>query len=928
MRTILLDADRRRPVARVALCATVTLALAACPAAVQLASAAPAPGAQHVFVVMMENTDWSAVKGNPDFPYVNGTLLPNYASADDYNTGLHPSLPNYVELEAGDTLGLTDGSYLPTDHSVATTAHLTTQLSGAGFDWRYYAENLPGGGATCNVSDPGTPYSEDHNPFAYFTDVQSDPAYCIRHERPYSEFAGDLANGTVPDYSFIVPNDWHQGEKLAAGSSCMGCQADDFLKTEIPKIQASAAYRANGIILVLWDESGNRSANTSGLIAVSDLAKKGYASSVPYDHGSTLRTIQEIYGLTPLLGDAATSTDLSDLFTTSPFGAGSAPATPRAGFSATPTSGSSPLAVSFTDASTGPPTSWAWDFGDGGTSTDRSPQHTYTAGGVYTVTLTVTNDTGSNSVARTSEITVSSGGGGGAPGAVTAGSSTTASASSATTAVSLARPGGVVDGDVEVANIDADANPSMPSVPAGWTAVTDPLTDTTYARVFSYYHVVAKAATEPTTYAFRLSAAEKWGGGITDFHGVDGTTPFDTVAATKVITSSATSIAVPSLTTSTPGAMLVGGVGLNSLTTTLAPPTGWTEAWEADGGQDADLAYRAAPAAGASGVSTWTPSSGNSGAGWVRALRPAGAASSAPGTAPVAGFTVTPSSGSAPLPVSFADTSAGSPASWSWAFGDGASSTSPSPSHTYATAGTFIATLTVANAFGSDTASRTVTAAAAVGSGPRAVTAGSSTKATASAASTSVALTRPSALLDGDVLVASIDADANPTMSAVPAGWTAVTGALTDTTYARVFSYYHLVASAAAEPSSYAFRLSAAEKWGGGITTFHGVDGTTPFDTVAATKVITSSATSILVPTVTTSTPGAMLVGGVGVNSLTTTLTAPTGWTEAWEADGGQDADLAYRAMPAAGATGTSAWIPSVANSGAGWVRALKPAAG
>jgi PKD repeat protein len=933
MRTILLDTGGRRSMSWVA-CAAVTLALVACPAAVQLASAAPAPGAQHVFVVMMENTDWSAVKGDPDFPYVNGTLLPNYASADAYNTGLHPSLPNYVELEAGATLGLTDGSYLPTDHTVATTAHLTTQLTSAGFDWRYYAENLPGGGTTCNLSDPGTPYSEDHNPFVYFQDVQSDPASCIRHERPYSEFSGDLANGTVPDYSFIVPNDWDQGEKLAPGSTCAACQADDFLKTEIPKIQASAAYRANGIILVLWDESGNRSANTSGLIVVSDLAKKGYASSVAYDHGSTLRTVQEIYGLTPLLGDAATSTDLADLFTTSPFGAGSAPVGPRAGFSATPTSGSPPLAVSFTDGSTGAPTAWAWSFGDGTTSTDQNPQHTYTTGGVYTVTLTVTNDAGSDSAVRTSEITVSAAGGGGGgagSGAVTAGPSTSASASSATTAVALPRPGGLADGDVEIANIDADANPSMSSVPPGWTAVTGPLTDTTYARVFSYYHVVGSAAAEPTSYAFRLSAAEKWGGGITAFHGVDAVTPFDTTAATKVITSSATSIGVPSLTTSTPGAMLVGGVGLNSLTTTLTPPTGWTEAWEADGGQDADLAYRSSPAAGASGVSTWTPSSGNSGAGWVRALRPSGAGSPAPapGTNPVAGFTVTPSSGTAPLAVSFADTSTGSPTSWSWTFGDGTSSTTSSPSHTYSTAGTFTATLTVANSFGSDTASRTVTTTtAAAGSGPRAVTAGSSTKATASSASTSVTLTRPSGLLDGDVLVANIDADANPTMSAVPAGWTAVTGALTDTTYARVFSYYHVVAGAAAEPSSYVFRLSAAERWGGGITAFHGVDGTTPFDTGAATKVITSSATSIVVPAVTTSTPGAMLVGGVGVNSLTTTLTPPSGWTEAWEADGGQDADLAYRAMPVAGATGTSAWTPSVGNSGAGWVRALKPAAG
>ena len=673
------------------------------PGAAGRSDAATAPGAHHVFVVMMENTDWAAVKGSPSFPYVNGTLLPRFASADAYSSGLHPSLPNYVELEAGSTLGLTDGSYLPTDHSVSTTAHLTTQLRDAGLGWKYYAENLPGGGTTCNLTDPGTPYSEDHNPFAYFTDVQSDPAYCIQHERPFSELATDLGAGTVPDYSFIVPNDWDQGEKLAPGSSCAACQADAFLRSEIPAIQASSAYRSGGVILVLWDESGNRSANTSGLIVVSDLAKKGYAGRTAYDHGSTLRTVQEIFGVGPLLGDAATSTDLSDLFTTWPLGAAATPTSPQASFTDGPTSGPAPLTVGFTDGSTGAPTSWSWDFGDGSSATTENPSHSYSSPGVYTVTLTASNATGSSTVTRSAEITVTAAApptaafstapgpaplsvafadtSAGAPSAwswdfgepgsstdtstdhnpthvyaaagtytvgltvsnatgpstvthtvvvppapvsVTAGASTSATASSASASVVLRRPAGTLDGDVLVANIDADANPTMSSVPAGWSAVTGALTDTTYARVFSYYHVVASAAAEPSAFAFRLSAAKRWNGGITTFHGVNRSTPFDTAAATKVVTSSTTSITAPGVTTVTPGAMLVGGAGLNSLTTTLTAPSGWTEAWEADGGQDADLAYRSVPAAGATGTASWAPSVGNSGAAWVRALRPAG----------------------------------------------------------------------------------------------------------------------------------------------------------------------------------------------------------------------------------------------------------------------------------------------------------------
>jgi len=79
---------------------------------------------------------------------------------------------------------------------------------------------------------------------------------------------------------------------------------------------------------------------------------------------------------------------------------------PTAAFSANTTSGDVPLTVTFTDSSTGNPTSWLWNFGDGTTSTDRNPVHTYTISGTYTVTLTVSNTAGSDSETKTGYITV------------------------------------------------------------------------------------------------------------------------------------------------------------------------------------------------------------------------------------------------------------------------------------------------------------------------------------------------------------------------------------------------------------------------------------------------------------------------------------------------------------------------------------------
>ncbi|MEO8676982.1 MAG: PKD domain-containing protein, partial [Casimicrobiaceae bacterium] len=81
---------------------------------------------------------------------------------------------------------------------------------------------------------------------------------------------------------------------------------------------------------------------------------------------------------------------------------------PVAQFSAATTSGVAPLTVTFTNASSGAITSYAWTFGDGTTSTVASPSHVYSAAGVYTVALTVTGPGGSNTQTRSGYITVTS----------------------------------------------------------------------------------------------------------------------------------------------------------------------------------------------------------------------------------------------------------------------------------------------------------------------------------------------------------------------------------------------------------------------------------------------------------------------------------------------------------------------------------------
>ena len=85
----------------------------------------------------------------------------------------------------------------------------------------------------------------------------------------------------------------------------------------------------------------------------------------------------------------------------------SGPVAPTAEFVGDPTAGPAALTVNFTDLSTGNPTSWSWDFGDGvGTSTVQNPSYTYNNIGTYTVTLTATNAYGSDIETKVDYITV------------------------------------------------------------------------------------------------------------------------------------------------------------------------------------------------------------------------------------------------------------------------------------------------------------------------------------------------------------------------------------------------------------------------------------------------------------------------------------------------------------------------------------------
>jgi hypothetical protein len=284
-----------------------------------------------VFIILMENHNWTgtptAIKGNASAPYINNTLLPMASHAEQYFNppSNHPSLPNYLWLEAGTNFGVkADGP--PSVYHQSSTQHLVTLLNNAGVTWKGYMENISK--SRCATVDEGVLdpsnhpyYAVRHDPFVYFDDVTDNlnphSAYCMAHIRPFGELGPDLKAGNVAQYIWITPNLCDDMHDTCAGDAI--AHGDTWLSKHVPIILHSAAYKTGGALFITWDEATNKTDGPIGMIVLSPFAKgHGYSNSLSYTHGSTLRTMQEIFNVGPFLGDAANQADLSDLFTTFP----------------------------------------------------------------------------------------------------------------------------------------------------------------------------------------------------------------------------------------------------------------------------------------------------------------------------------------------------------------------------------------------------------------------------------------------------------------------------------------------------------------------------------------------------------------------------------------------------------------------------------
>ena len=258
---------------------------------------------KHVFIILEENKTYGTVVGNSSAPYIN-SLLSQGAVATNYHAVTHPSLPNYLALTSGSTNGVTTDCNPPAAGCELNVKNIADEIEQSGRTWKEYAETMP---STCYMFNSGL-YDTKHNPFVYYDSIINNASRCNSHVVPFSNMLTDLKSvSTTPNYAFITPNDCNDGEQ------CSLTTADSWLKTYVPIILSSKAFKTQkSLLVIVWDE-GYLSSNHVLALFLGNSAKPGFQTSLPYNHYSLLHTIEQQWSLAPLTSNDANALTMTNM---------------------------------------------------------------------------------------------------------------------------------------------------------------------------------------------------------------------------------------------------------------------------------------------------------------------------------------------------------------------------------------------------------------------------------------------------------------------------------------------------------------------------------------------------------------------------------------------------------------------------------------
>jgi len=267
------------------------------------------PLANHVVLIVDENTSFSTVYPS-GMPWLVGEGNA-YGYSNNYFSNIGGSLLDYLWLASGssETSFGCDGNHCTSPITDENIFHLmsTTPVS-----WKVYAENYLNAGGTIAAVDKarGTLYYKRHNAAPWYQYVISNMLGSQGQIVDFEQFGIDVANGTLPRYSIIVPDgkfDRHDGT-LA--------QANSFLQDNLAGLLASYDFQlgGSGLLLITFDNGNGDVQGQVYTALIGPNIKTAYVSSIFYQHQNSLRTMLDSLGIHTYPGGSNGAADMSDFF--------------------------------------------------------------------------------------------------------------------------------------------------------------------------------------------------------------------------------------------------------------------------------------------------------------------------------------------------------------------------------------------------------------------------------------------------------------------------------------------------------------------------------------------------------------------------------------------------------------------------------------
>lgn len=253
----------------------------------------------HVIVIVMENRSFAQARPHPNMARLaaSGAVFTN-----SFAVG-HPSLPNYLALWAGSTLGVTNND-CPPPGAPFHSANLGQACETAGLTWRAYCESLPApGDSVCWTTRHG--YQKKHAPWAYFSNLRATNA------RPFRDFARDVKAGKVPNLVFLIPDQCNCGHDSCDLPPLV--RTDRWLGEHMDLIRRAAG--PCGLIVLTWDEDDYSQSNQVLTVFAGPAVRAGYSHAGRVTHYTILRTICDCLGLPPM-NEAARESPIDDVWLT------------------------------------------------------------------------------------------------------------------------------------------------------------------------------------------------------------------------------------------------------------------------------------------------------------------------------------------------------------------------------------------------------------------------------------------------------------------------------------------------------------------------------------------------------------------------------------------------------------------------------------